>query len=186
MDRVSQRESFLFNYAAERSHESPSSSTSSSSIPRRRINSDDVDFNDVFGGPPRRFSVHNSDGAMSTEDATSIRSFGSEKPVFGEESSVSRRKNHQNNDFFDDIYRGGDKFCSSPGRDFVSSLPGSRIMSPSRPLPPKTEPFGASLPAHFRFVISFLPIIICYISSLVQILKVLVLNSTCYVLFDII
>ncbi|XP_074370010.1 J domain-containing protein required for chloroplast accumulation response 1-like isoform X1 [Apium graveolens] len=150
MERVSQRESFLLNYAAERSHESPSSSsTSSTSIPRRRINSDEVDFNDVFGGPPRRFSVQNSDGAMSTEDATSIRSFSSEKPVFGEEGSVIRRKNHQCNDFFDDIYRGGDKFCSSPGRDFVSSLPGSRIMSPSRPLPPKSEPFGASLPAHF-------------------------------------
>lgn len=180
MERVGQRESFLYNYAAERSHDSPSSSTSSTSIPRR-INSDDVDFNDVFGGPPRRFSARTSDGAMSTEDAMSIRSFSSEKPVFGEESSVNRR-NHQSNDFFDDIYRGGD----TPGRDFVSSLPGSRIMSPSRPLPPKLEPFGASLPAHFRFAISCLPKIIYCFDSLVHILKLLVLNSVCYVLVYII
>ncbi|XP_017246951.1 J domain-containing protein required for chloroplast accumulation response 1-like isoform X3 [Daucus carota subsp. sativus] len=145
MERVGERESFLFNYAAERPHESPGSSSSSTIVPRRRINSDDVDFNDVFGGPPRRFSVQTSDGTTSAEDAMSIRSFSSEKPVFGEEASVNRRKNHQSNDFFDDIYRSGDTL----GRDFGTSLPASRIMSPSRPLPPNSEPFGASLPAHF-------------------------------------
>lgn len=153
MERVSQRESVMFHYAAE----SPSSSTSSTSMPRRRINSDDVDFNDVFGGPPRRFSAQTSQGAEDDAAAAmSIRSFSSEKPVFGEECSVNRSKYHQSNDFFDDIYGGGDRFCTTPGREFVTSLPASRIMSPSRPLPPKfMEPFGPALPALSRFLHSF-------------------------------
>lgn len=140
--RFSQRGEFLQGYAAQRSFEGPN-----------------VDFNDVFGGPPRRFSLQESTTSWYSSDGSmdSDRRLSGEKPVFGEESSsssccsssVNRRKHNQGSDFFDDIFQ-GDKSCASPRRDFLNSLPGMQIMSPSRPLPPKSEPFGSLVPAQFR------------------------------------
>lgn len=118
----------------------------------------DMDFNDVFGGPPRRFSIQEmkkrysfNDQVESEEDSEAVvpRSSWSgltEKPVFG----ADRRR--QGNEFYDDIFR-GDEAYSSPRRmdmDAYGSTPGSRVLSPAWPLPPKAEPFGTSLPAQFR------------------------------------
>ncbi|CAE5964186.1 unnamed protein product [Arabidopsis arenosa] len=106
----------------------------------------DIDFGDVFGGPPKRRSkVTNSnqvtrhsfsESALRRRDV--IVDVGSlipqdEKPVFGEETSVRRR--FTTDDFFDDIFRVNES----------SSLPGSRILSPAH----KPESSGTSSPAQF-------------------------------------
>lgn len=94
-----------------------------------------MDFNDVFGGPPKRFSV---------EETTSSCPW-SEKPVFGEEVRSRRRQNVQGGDeFFNDIFKGVESYPSPRRRSSNSS---SRVMSP---LPPKLDHFPNSLPAHLR------------------------------------
>lgn len=103
------------------------------------VSSDDIDFEDVFGGPPRRFSYHettrySSDGAMDVEETARSRSLSSGKPVFGERIRVNRRK-HQSHDFFDDIFQGVKSRSDS----------GSAIMAPY-------DPFGTSVPAPFRYL----------------------------------
>ncbi|XP_022937031.1 J domain-containing protein required for chloroplast accumulation response 1-like [Cucurbita moschata] len=129
------------------------------------MESDDVDFHDVFGGPPRRrSSVHETRYSFSEtvdsfalkrrdDEAPSGRSSRwsglNEKPVFGEEGVHGRR--FPSNDFYDDIFQADESVSSSPRRherDLFSSTPGSGILSPARPLPPPVEPFGSSsLPA---------------------------------------
>ncbi|GFP92698.1 j domain-containing protein required for chloroplast accumulation response 1 [Phtheirospermum japonicum] len=122
--------------------------------------SDDMNFNDVFGGPPRRFSMQEvrvrysfgetSDGPEEEKASSSPWSSITEKPVFGEETGPRRR--HQGGDFFDDIFRGSSESYSSPRRsdnNVFGSSPGSRAISPAKPLPPSVEPFGTSLPTQF-------------------------------------
>ncbi|XP_038905516.1 J domain-containing protein required for chloroplast accumulation response 1 isoform X2 [Benincasa hispida] len=160
MENLSQRESILLGYSLQRSFTNPSSSPRASNR-----NSDDVDFHDVFGGPPRRrSSVHETRYSFSeTGDSFALKggddealpgqggpwSGLNEKPVFGEEGVHGRR--FPSNDFYDDIFKGDDSVNSSPRRherDIFSSIPGSRVLSPARPLPPPAEPFGSSsLPA---------------------------------------
>ncbi|KAK9671948.1 hypothetical protein RND81_12G065800 [Saponaria officinalis] len=112
-------------------------------------NSDDVDFSDVFGGPPRRSSTqdssHSARNSNSFDDNDDTADVGPswltsrEKPVFGEVAGVRRR--YGSDDFFDDIFRGDQpsSSCQSPRvvprRSPFSSAPGSRVMSPSRSLP---------------------------------------------------
>lgn len=153
MEKFMQRENVYVGYAPQRfSGNSPKSP-----------NSEDLDFNDVFGGPPRRFSMQEVRARYSfgetveseEERASSPWSSLKEKPVFGDESVPRRR--HQGDDFFNDIFKGGDQSLSSPRRtdrdrdNIFGSNPGSRIMSPARPLPPKADPFGTSVPAQFRY-----------------------------------
>ncbi|KAL7155237.1 hypothetical protein ABFS83_03G062200 [Erythranthe nasuta] len=143
----------------------PASSTAAQSR-----SSEDLDFDDVFGGPPRRFSMQEvkvrysfgggAAAAESEEDeeeeggasasSSSPWSSRKEKPVFGEESA-SQRKRNQGGDFFDDIFKGGggDSYPSPRRSDTFGSNPGSRIMSPARPLPPKPDPFCSSPSAPF-------------------------------------
>ncbi|XP_062159589.1 J domain-containing protein required for chloroplast accumulation response 1 isoform X2 [Alnus glutinosa] len=160
MERFSHRESVLLGYSA-----SPLGSislTNSNSSPRTPCRSSDVfDFHDVFGGPPRRASAQEKRCSFSeaTEfygeggdhEALSCTRLG-EKPVFGEENANRRR--YTSNDFFDDIFRGDESLSSTPrkrDRDPFASAPGSRVLSPARPLPPKAEPFGSSsMPPEFR------------------------------------
>ncbi|KAG8389963.1 hypothetical protein BUALT_Bualt01G0034100 [Buddleja alternifolia] len=116
--------------------------------------SEDLDFNDVFGGPPKRFSTQEvrlrySLGDSEEDTGTSSHRIAlKEKPVFGEESSGRRRR--QGDDFFDDIFR-VDESHGSPRRtdNLIGSSPGSRIMSPARVFSPNAEPYGTSLPAQF-------------------------------------
>lgn len=102
--------------------------------------SSDVDFSDVFGGPPRRFSIQ--DSGNGSFDCVDYLGFG-EKPVFGNNNEIGARRRYPSDDFYDDIFR-VDSCSQSPrimgGRDSYSSAPGSRVMSPSRPLPPSAEP----------------------------------------------
>ncbi|KAK1395670.1 hypothetical protein POM88_005533 [Heracleum sosnowskyi] len=130
MKKESGRDNILLGYSARRLVEGSSSSAVTSS--------DDIDFKDVFGGPPRRFSYHettrySSDGAMDVMETARSRSLSSGKPVFGERRcSVTSRRTHQSNDFFDDIFQGVKSRSGS----------GSTIMG-------SYEPFGTSLPAQF-------------------------------------
>lgn len=131
----------------------------------------DIDFRDVFGGPPKRRSkVVETTGRHSFSEIrrrdvivdNSALILRDEKPVFGEDPSSIRRR-FTADDFFDDIFRVNESSSSSsPQRKikneqetFGSSLPGSRILSPARPIPHKVEsPPGTSFPAQFRLVLS--------------------------------
>ncbi|KAL6317990.1 hypothetical protein AAG906_031043 [Vitis piasezkii] len=129
------------------------------SSPKTPLRHSDVDFHDVFGGPPRRLSNQvtrysfgegtepsalrgGEDGASVCNPWTGL----SEKPVFGEEGGNRRR--YHSEDFFDDIFRGDNSVNTSPrGHDLdpFSSSPGSRVLSPAQPLPPpQAEIFGSS------------------------------------------
>ncbi|KAJ8427582.1 hypothetical protein Cgig2_006646 [Carnegiea gigantea] len=134
MASISRRERVLLGYAPD----SPSSFHSE--------RSSGVDYSDVFGGPPRRFSIQESrNGSIDSVDGETFRGSFGEKPVFGNEMGVRRR--YPSEDFFDDIFRGDQSSpsCSQsprivPAWDSFSSGPASRVMSPSRPLPPSAEP----------------------------------------------
>ncbi|KAM4121922.1 hypothetical protein ACB094_01G043000 [Castanea mollissima] len=155
METFSQRGSVLLGYSPERTF------TNSNSSPNKNS---DLDFNDVFGGPPRRSSTqekrYNFNEAKDTygrsgeDESYSCRiswPCHGEKPVFGEENLNRRR--YPSEDFFNDIFRGDESLTSTPRKrdnDVFSSAPGSRVLSPARPLPPKAEPFGSSsLPTEF-------------------------------------
>ncbi|CAN4093822.1 unnamed protein product [Withania somnifera] len=139
MKRMSQKEHVLVDYGAQRSFENSSHDL-------------DMDFNDVFGGPPRRFSIqeartrHSFNDSTESEDESDGLSRNSwngfsEKPVFGAENANRRR--NQGDNFYDDIFKVDESYSSSPA--------GSRVLSPvrGRPLSPKIDAFGTSLPAQF-------------------------------------
>ncbi|KAL7207765.1 hypothetical protein ACSBR1_029668 [Camellia fascicularis] len=147
MERFSQRENILLGYSPQRALAYHNYS------PKKRSQHSDIDFHDVFGGPLRRSSkqemsysfcetMNSSKNSIGVEEGT----VSNEKPVFGEEM-VNRRR-YLSDDFFDDIFK-GDESLSSPRRSdrdpFGSSSPGSRVLSPARPLPPAQ--FQFSLPS---------------------------------------
>ncbi|KAI3864712.1 hypothetical protein MKW92_011630 [Papaver armeniacum] len=161
MERFSLREHVLLG-----SSSSPRRSSLSSTKLQSR--NSDVDFNDVFGGPPRRSSMHewrNSNNSLSDtinsnssggddEDDGNIPSrnpwsgLSSEKPVFGEETIT--RRNSPSKDFYDDIFKGDGLTTSTPTRlswDHLHSNPASRVLSPARSMhtpPPQSDSFGGS------------------------------------------
>ncbi|XP_051149871.1 J domain-containing protein required for chloroplast accumulation response 1-like isoform X2 [Andrographis paniculata] len=118
--------------------------------------SEDMDYNDVFGGPPRRFSMQElrgrsgfletAIGEVEVEDEEDRAS----TPVFGEETTPRRRNTGSN--FFDDIFGGDESYASPRNRDrdrnnLFGTSPNSTFVSPTKP---KSEQFGtSSLPAHF-------------------------------------
>lgn len=155
MEKLGERESVLLGLCPQ------TSSLSSSKSPHSH---GDMDFSDVFGGPPRRFSMQEtrmkssfSERTESDEENASLADSRwtrfDEKPVFGAESS-SNRKQLSGDDFYDDIFKGGDdsKSYHSPrgtSSDVFGSNPGSRVLSPARPLPSSSEPFSPSSVAQF-------------------------------------
>lgn len=151
MERILQKENVLVDYGQQRSFEGSPSDM-------------DMDFNDVFGGPPRRFSVQEArtrhsfnDSVESEEDSAGVSRNSwngfNEKPVFGEENANRRR--NQGGDFYDDIFKVDESYSSNPG---------SRVLSPVRPLSPKIEAFATSLPAQFRYFIYLFSFIMKYLS----------------------
>lgn len=146
-----------------------------SSSPRTApFRTSDVDFRDVFGGPPRRSSVHEMMRYSFTEGADPLaagRSMGEmpsfrdpwtgaeEKPVFGGGVEGGNRRRGLREDFFVDIFGGGESPGPTTPRKhdldvFSSSPPASRPLSPVWPLPPRAEGFGglSSMPTQFRFL----------------------------------
>lgn len=157
MKSSSQRETVLLGYSTQSSFMNSGSSPSSPNSTSYR--NSDVDFDDVFGGPPRRSSMpemmRQSFSSVKGDDEEPWTGL-SEKPVFG--ASPSRRR-YPSHDFFDDIFRGDDSLTSTPRKqewDSLSSTPASWVLSPAHPLPPKAEPFGTSpFLSQFRSVAPF-------------------------------
>lgn len=148
----SQRESLLLGYNNDYINSLIPRSSSSDS-------NSEVDFTDVFGGPPRRSSVNEARqtvGELSEEEGE--RGWcrwppEREKPVFGEDSGNRRRHpTNKNSDFFDDIFGGeaSGSVCSTPKKRVGDAFALSRVSSPL-PLPPAADPVVGSLPATFRF-----------------------------------
>ncbi|XP_028794495.1 J domain-containing protein required for chloroplast accumulation response 1 [Neltuma alba] len=138
MERFSQSESILLGY----NHQRPSTN------PSTPLRNSDVDFHDVFGGPPRRSSIQEmrygigespdfSASRMEEDGVCCAWPCVGEKPVFGEDNLNRRR--HTNDNFYDDIFGGDESPCRTPvkhERHPFSSTPASRILSPAPPLPP--------------------------------------------------
>lgn len=160
MESSNHGDNVLLGYTSERAFLNISSS------PKTPTNDSEVDFSDVFGGPPRRCSFnHESRYSFSEtvdfdaggEDGDDRAAFTdpwsgfSEKPVFGEEGLHPRR--YKSDDFYKDIFRGDESSSSTPRkavRDPFRSAPGSRVLSPARSLPPRPELLGnSSLPTQF-------------------------------------
>ncbi|XP_042441985.1 J domain-containing protein required for chloroplast accumulation response 1-like [Zingiber officinale] len=110
----------------------------------------DVDFADVFGGPPRRSFYERRRSREESLDARARpRTPSTEKPSFGELGSPARRR-LLGDDFYDDIFPGSESDLSTLGkldRDPFPSSPSSRIASPNRPV----FVGGSSLPPHLSF-----------------------------------
>lgn len=118
--------------------------------------SGELDFKDVFGGPPRRFSmqeVRRGNGwSEASEEEDRLSPLGSavrEKTVFGEDTEAKRRMS--SGDFFDDIFGGaGDGAFRSPrslDRDnLLGRSPNSAMLSPTTP---KSESSGTSSLSQF-------------------------------------
>lgn len=133
-----------------------------SKMPKK--NSESLDYEDVFGGPPRRFSMQEvrvrrslSDLLASEHGGTPSTPRQKEKLRFSE-ASVARKLN-LNNNFFDDIFRGNESY-SSPTRthhdceNLFGSSQSSRMTSPAV----GAEVFGTSLPSQSRYVSFCFPI----------------------------
>lgn len=101
-----------------------------------RNSDDDVDFDDVFGGPPTRtrYSFGNGRIKSSEESSSGI----GERPVFGESYSSPRRRASDDDDFYGDIFRSSSESARSPRC--------SRTLSPKN-----IEAFSTSVPSDFRF-----------------------------------
>ncbi|XP_057727328.1 J domain-containing protein required for chloroplast accumulation response 1 isoform X2 [Arachis stenosperma] len=120
----------------------------------------DVDFNDVFGGPPRRSSINSEiRHSLSYSRLQDLSQEGEgeegevpsscawrperERPVFGGEDFVNRRRySNKNSDFYDDIFRGDESPIRN--RDQSQSPFPSRVLSPSL-----ADPLSSSLPSNF-------------------------------------
>ncbi|XP_074580721.1 J domain-containing protein required for chloroplast accumulation response 1 [Curcuma longa] len=114
----------------------------------------DVDFADVFGGPPRRSSFY--ERRRSREESLDARARprppSADKPAFGDFGSPARRR-LLGDDFYGDIFPGSESDLSTPGkldRDPFPSSPSSRIVSPNRPV----FVGGSSLPPHLSFPVT--------------------------------
>lgn len=75
----------------------------------------DLDFADVFGGPPHRLSGNEHRSRRGSPDSSSFgaRSGGSDTPVFGDRGSSDRRR-HPGEEFYKDIFPGSE--AASPRR----------------------------------------------------------------------
>lgn len=135
-----------YHYYSEDSNEIQRASTNPST-PKRRS---DVDFNDVFGGPPRRSSVNEMRERMELSGESEEGSSCPWPPVFGGGDSNGNRRRYPNTNrkdsyFFDDIF-GGDESPTPRKRD---KDPFSGSCSPAPPLPLPVA--SSSLPSPFRF-----------------------------------
>ncbi|KAI3726731.1 hypothetical protein L1987_66535 [Smallanthus sonchifolius] len=135
MEKVGRPGNLSLRYSlSQRSFESKVSP--SEQRPSVRNFDNDVDFDDVFGGPPTRTRYSFGGGRIkSSEESSSSPSALGERPVFGESYSSPGRR--VSDDFYDDIFRRSDESVRSP-------RPGSRTLSPA-----KIEPSSSSVPTEF-------------------------------------
>lgn len=139
MENLSYRDGLLVGYSSRRSFQNPRLPSAMGAC-----RASDVDFSDVFGGPPRcasveiqrslgeeAFSARNEEGVQPQParytSPWAVAALG-EQPVFGD-GSPCRRK-HLAVDFFDDIFNGEDSLSSSTRQSSdVSHLPSSLLGS---------------------------------------------------------
>ncbi|KAK9066685.1 hypothetical protein SSX86_014008 [Deinandra increscens subsp. villosa] len=143
MEKAARTANLSLRYGlSQRSFESKASSSVAEPRPASVTNSDnDVDFDDVFGGPPTRTRYSSGSGRVKSEEESSSSPSGlGERPVFGESYSLPRTRT--SDDFYDDIFRRSDESVRSPM--WRSPTPGSRTLSPA-----KIEQFATSLPSEF-------------------------------------
>lgn len=141
MERIGRATHVSMRYGL--SHRSFENEASSSEMTQVKNPDNDVDFDDVFGGPPTRTRYSFGGGRIkSSEESTSSPTGLGERPVFGESYSSPRRPT--SDDFYDDIFRSSSESVRSPR--WSSPTPGSRTLSPAHP---KSEPFANSLPTDF-------------------------------------
>lgn len=95
--------------------------------PNPNCKSSDVDFTDVFGGPPRRSLINELRRSRADSlDSGSWRGSGSgfglgERPMFGEVSSPARRRQLKD-DFFSDIFQSSELECVEFAHSGVTDL----------------------------------------------------------------
>ncbi|KAL7605818.1 hypothetical protein Lser_V15G18754 [Lactuca serriola] len=145
MERVGRSEHVSMRFGhSQRSFENGASSSDMAHVKNHDNDDDnDVDFDDVFGGPPTRTRYSFGGGRIkSSEESTSSPSGLGERPVFGESYSSPRRPT--SDDFYNDIFRSSSESVRSPR--WSSPTPGSRSLSPTHP---KIEPFANSIPTEF-------------------------------------
>lgn len=144
MERLGRTGNVSLRYGlSERSFENEASSSAMEQRPAPvKHSDDDVDFDDVFGGPPTRTRYSFGGGRIKSEESTSSSTGLGERPVFGESYSSPRKRT--SDDFYDDIFRRSDESVRSPR--WSSTTPGSRTLSPAHP---KIEPFASSVPVEF-------------------------------------
>ncbi|XP_047322617.1 J domain-containing protein required for chloroplast accumulation response 1-like [Impatiens glandulifera] len=78
----------------------------------------DIDYGDVFGGPPKRSSMnvirHSfAETVASNASTEDDEEKTEEKPVFGHEASNRQKRHNTSDDFYDDIFRGDGIYSSS-------------------------------------------------------------------------
>nr|XP_009411024.1 PREDICTED: J domain-containing protein required for chloroplast accumulation response 1 [Musa acuminata subsp. malaccensis] len=139
MERLGERDRVLLGYA----YRDPFGNLQQPPPPPPHHRNSDVDFADVFGGPPRRSSFYERRRSLADSLDSQSRSrplssgLADEKPVFGELGSPARRR-HFGDNFYEDIFPGSDSGSSTSrklDRDpFFPSAPGSRVLSPNRPV----------------------------------------------------
>ena len=184
----SYRDPVLLRYGSQKSLGNPSCS------PKLRLRNSDVDFSDVFGGPPRCSMMEKRHSTGETVNSLAFRGGKeappvrkswpglSEKPVFGGDSPNHRRQ--LGSDFFDDIFRGEDSVSTTAPRDPFSSMPASQTLSPARPLPPKVEQLsgGSSQPPLLGYVLPFL-LLLQLITSWLKIIVVIITKALSHLNF---
>ncbi|KAL4584350.1 hypothetical protein LXL04_008949 [Taraxacum kok-saghyz] len=141
MERVGRTARVSMRYSlSQRSFENEASSSDMTHVKNQ---DNDVDFDDVFGGPPTRTRYSFGGGRIkSSEESTSSPSGLGDRPVFGESYSSPRRPT--SDDFYDDIFRSSSESARSP--KWSSPTSGSRVLNPAHP---KIESFASSLPTEF-------------------------------------
>lgn len=157
MERLGERDRVLLGYA----YRDPFGNLQQPPPPPPHHRNSDVDFADVFGGPPRRSSFYERRRSLADSLDSQSRSrplssgLADEKPVFGELGSPARRR-HFGDNFYEDIFPGSDSGSSTSrklDRDpFFPSAPGSRVLSPNRPV----LVGDSSLPPQLRFDVTLL------------------------------
>ncbi|KAK1433566.1 hypothetical protein QVD17_10477 [Tagetes erecta] len=137
MEKVSRTANLSLRYSL--THRSFENKASSSAVEQQstsvRNSDDDVDFDDVFGGPPTRTRYSFGSGRIKSSEESS--SGAGERPVFGESYSSPRRRASDDDDFYDDIFRSSGESVRSPRC--------SRTLSPNN-----NEMFSTSVPSDFR------------------------------------
>ncbi|MFS7972501.1 putative Chaperone J-domain superfamily [Helianthus anomalus] len=132
MEKVSRPANRSLRYSL--THRSFENLNKASSSSVRNSDNDDVDFDDVFGGPPTRTRYSFGSGRVKSEEESSS------SPVFGE--SYSSPRTRTSDDFYDDIFRRSDESVREP---FATSVPSDFSLPPKMTEDAGVPVFGSNV-----------------------------------------